>query len=237
MNTTRIGPILFSTPMVQAIRREENPKTQTRRVILPQPPMGWFLQDEPMISDAIGYQWTEHDWDDDMMGWFPSYENGLKPKYQVGNILWVRETWCNMCEDCDECRPKRNEYLYKADESHLRSCPYEITWRPSIFMPREACRLFLRVTDVRVERVQGISEADALAEGIGVVVPIPESIGRPMPKLQFRIVWDEINAKRGFGWEKNPWVWAYTFERIAKPEGWPKASSPQHGGTYREGGA
>jgi hypothetical protein len=200
-------PIFFSTPMVQAIRAGQ--KTMTRRVMNPQP---------------------THHYDDNCVGghWFNAGDNcwacskcggeiepftgnsRIHSRYLPGDILWVRETWCNMCEDCDECKPKRTGYLYKADGLRQRSCPYEITWRPSIFMPREACRIFLRVKSVRVERVQEISEEDAKAEGV------KRSLYRW--SQEFHWLWDSINAERGFGWDKNPWVWVIEFERCEKPE-------------------
>lgn len=83
-------------------------------------------------------------------------------------------------------------------------------------MPKEIARIFLRVTDVRVERVQDITEQDAEREGVKSYDPMFSS------KEEFAVLWDSLNAKRGYGWDKNPWVWVYTFERIEKPEGWPK---------------
>lgn len=84
---------------------------------------------------------------------------------------------------------------------------------PSIFMPRWASRITLEITDVRVERVQGITEADAIAEGVEWQTPGPER-----NRLRYRELWDSLNAKRGFGWDKNLWVWVLTFKRI-KPTG------------------
>jgi hypothetical protein len=81
-------------------------------------------------------------------------------------------------------------------------------------MPKEACRLFLRVTDVRAERLQEITRADALKEGF-------QNEDDWGAEVYFRELWDELNAKRVYGWDTNPWVWVYTFERIEKPEGWP----------------
>jgi hypothetical protein len=89
-----------------------------------------------------------------------------------------------------------------------------IRWRPSIHMPREAARLFLRVTDVRVERLQNISAEDCEAEGYFETAPV-----EPRPRSWFSEVWNARNAKRGYGWDSNPWVWVYTFERITKEEG------------------
>lgn len=229
-------PILFSMPMVQGI---QTIKTKTRRVIKPQPPQDWFFQE-----DIDGeFFWSEHDWDDDMMGWFPSYDSGLAPTYKVGDILWVRETWLPFVP----AHVIDARYAYKADmtptsedirQKYLRAgFPYK--WRPSIFMPRAAARLFLRVTDVHVERLQDISDADALAEGIRgftkdgqlfKYAPADHEGAGPIwpwvecprtPKAAFEKLWNSINAKRDGGryaWGENPWVWVYTFERISKEE-------------------
>jgi len=96
--------------------------------------------------------------------------------------------------------------------------------RSVLFMPRWACRLLLRVTAVRAQRVQEISEEDAIAEGIEHVPPGPcywagemsgtGKVTYANPQYAFSRLWNSINAKRGFGWDANPWVWAYTFERM-----------------------
>ena len=133
-----------------------------------------------------------------------------------GDILWVRETWSPV-----QVLPKR--YLYKADaENGGEGDGLPIRWRPSIHMPREAARIFLRVKNVRVERVQGITHAGALAEGI------PQCPGWKYELSEcdctvyaFAELWNSLNAKRGYGWDTNPWVWVYGFERVDKPNGWP----------------
>lgn len=188
-----VKPILFSTPMVQAIL--DGRKTMTRRVIKPQPmimangkPLNGY--NDSMIKAA---------------GEFPT------PKYQPGDILWVRETWCNIsdwtCVDPSVGLP--DGFIYKADWHARLEHP---RWRPSIHMPKEAARIFLRVTDVRVERVQDIPEADAEREGIRVECGPLTSC--PSCNLnEFKKLWDALNAKRDFGWDTNCWVWAITFER------------------------
>jgi len=168
-------PIIFCTPMVQAIL--EGRKTQTRRVIKPQPDAGLM-------------------------------PNKYAAPYKPGDILWVRETWKPDYHDEDG-------YCYKADGDREMYPNNLLHWRPSIHMPRAAARIFLRVTDVRAERVQDISAEDAHSEGIAC---IHDEISEC---AAFAALWDEINAKRDGGryaWERNPWVWAYTFERIAKEE-------------------
>jgi hypothetical protein len=224
-------PILFSTPMVQEITARR--KTMTRRVINPQPPQGWFLMDDAACIKENGYQWTEREDDDDMMGWFPSYDTGMHPKYQPGDILWVRETWAE--SECEYCRAGISslgghctcDYVYRANYGTTEDDsfpPSMFKWRPSIFMPKEACRLFLSVTDVRAERLQEITEADAIAEGCGPRLHSATSI---TARQDFMHIWQRLNDRRDGGkyaWITNPWVWVYTFERIDKPEGWPEAT-------------
>ena len=218
-------PILFSTPMVQAIM--EGRKMMIRRVIIP-----------PSWSTG-----THDDFELDHYGDIEAICEAtgcfaiIKPKYQPGDILWVRETWNGIRLGLG------TEYWYKADEPNdaddgvLRE-----KWRPSIHMPKEACRLFLRVTDVRAERLQEITAGDCIKEGIDwqdvtpcvgafdnhrpdidyddVVGQAQEAQEREMIRDSFGKLWDHLNAKRGYGWDKNPWVWIYMFERIDKPEGW-----------------
>lgn len=198
-----IKPILFNTAMVQAIL--DGRKAMTRRVCVPLTlnyPKGAYAEETPE-------QWLKR-WN-------------YKPKYHAGDILWVRETWCKLF----------GLYHYRSDtltgnDEQFHQAITDAKWRPSIFMPREACRLFLRVTDVRAERLQEITEDDARAEGC---ITFCEKIGdgKFNDVLEFDLtatdafkeLWDNLNAKRGYGWETNPWVWVYTFERCEKPEGWP----------------
>lgn len=197
-------PIIFSTPMVQAILAGR--KTQTRRVVKEDRRGEWAAVNGVRNNSEYGasvpcYLHRETAVDD-------ISRNIMYPNYDVGDILWVRETWSPV-----QVLPKR--YLYKADaENGGEGDGLPIRWRPSIYMPREAARLFLRVTDVRVERVQDISEADAKAEG---VTPINDS--ECGYRGAFRELWNALNAKRGYDWYTNNWVWVYTFERITKEEG------------------
>lgn len=219
-----IKPILFSTPMVQAIL--DGRKSMTRRVIVPQPQRDYHIdacKNGTFFIDDNTHMGT------DMQ---------FKPKYQPGDILWVRETWA---------QASQNRIVLRADYADEKAMiPYEacgmnvevslVRWRPSIFMPREACRLFLRVTGVQAERLQDITATDAVHEGIArhgmhnaecyaggcyngdfeTACAVCE-----VPREGFRELWDSLNAKRGYGWEKNPWVWVYTFKRCDRPQGWP----------------
>ena len=195
----RILPILFNTEMVRALQVDM--KTATRRVIKPQPPIDFRY---PQADDFKScWWWTDKDGDDDMMRWWPSYENGLIPPYEPGDILYVRETWAESAEG----------YAYKADFDGAEGWG----WRPSIHMPKEAARIFLRVTDVRVERLQEITEDGVIAEGV-------KPSGGNFALDDFEPLWDSTikPADRAlYGWDANPWVWIIEFERTDKPEGWP----------------
>lgn len=193
-------PILFNTGMTRAIL--EDRKTVTRRVVKPQPAGKLF----PMEKESCwpGY-WSE-----------ARSARVVKPPYQPGDVLWVRETFA---------QPAKHIFWYKADFK-LRN----ILWRPSIHMPREAARLFLLVTRVRVERLQAITEDDAEAEGAEKMYPYtdPET-GKTAFLLHqngtfragFSQIWDNTikSADRTTcGWDANPWVWVIEFEQISKEE-------------------
>lgn len=219
-------PILFNTEMVRAIL--DGRKTQTRRVIKSLDGLS-FYRAEPSEDayEALG-KW------DFFYGWL---EGGVifdacasvKAPYSIGDILWVRETW-----NGDWC----DHYIYKADGGSAVSAGYdkEPRWHPSIHMPREAARIFLRVTDVQVERLNEISQSDAIDEGAltcdlcetdeykescekakreGSKPPIGYS-----PRERFAALWDstikntEISK---YGWYANPWVWVIKFEQCDKP--------------------
>ena len=195
----KMKPILFSTEMVKAIL--DGRKTQTRRVINPQP---LHNIDEPLFNCGYGFVSTAQNYYSNRR----SKQEVIYPKYQINSILWVRETWLKADDG----------YYYRADESVLSKelrTAYGFKWKPSIFMPREAARIFLKVINVRVERVQDISADDCFAEGMA-----GEYDGSSLcPELrEFRELWDKINAIRGYGWKDNPWVWVYEFEQIESPK-------------------
>ena len=193
--------IRFSGEMVRAIL--DGRKTQTRRVVRPQP--------------AGAEYWTLHN---DRRVFFPNAYGAsppfLKPPYVPGDLLWVRETWS--CIGAEHVKPSDIAPGYTV---YYHADPIEKIWRvgkwrPSIHMPRWASRIALRVTDVRVERLQEITEANAKAEGCsGGIVRTHIHLSREYTALQsFIHRWDSINAKRGFGWDSNPWVWVVNFERL-----------------------
>lgn len=202
-------PILFSGPMVRAIL--EGRKAQTRRI----------LKLGKRLPDYIGPRGCTDDpscwgWSDDERGdhWLVKRGEGDKGcldwsdwagSYQVGDRLWVRETFSYETLDVD-----RNGFMppwYWADGNPISG---EYTRpKPSIHMPRWASRLTLTVTDVRVQRLQDISEDDAIAEGCPCQTD--EELAGMEARCWFRDLWDDLNAKRGFGWDRNPWCVAVTF--------------------------
>lgn len=146
--------------------------------------------------------------------------------YQIGDRLWVRESFlAGIAFDENDMPTVREKIWYRATEPDLRWFSGESDspsdrppWRPSIHMPRWASRLTLTVTDVRVQRVQSISEDDADAEGVeyfcaGLYRDYLQGpdIGIDGARASFQSLWDSINAKRGHGWDTNPWVVALTF--------------------------
>lgn len=210
-------PILFNTEMVRAIL--EGRKSQTRRVIKPQ----------PVLDDNGMWCWKDCQWMDGGLG-FPASGIDDHAPYQPGDILWVRETWFR--EDCTpDCAGREDEnecpfnrvgnacYGYKAQ--YLTGGDDIIKWRPSIHMPKEAARIFLGVTDVRVERVQSITDEDGKREGVCGLCYDVKTGEEKYDMTLFKVLWDGLNAKRGYGWDKNPYVWVYSFERVDKPAGWP----------------
>ena len=188
-----VKPILFNTDMVRAIL--DGRKSCTRRIIKPQP-QGYFeVSEEPLyIYDTDGKQ------------------GKITPPYQLGDILYVRETWCKGLE----------RYIYRADYSdtekfYCNGKEIEIKWHPSIHMPKEAARIWLKVTDVRVERLQEMWASDASKEGIYFNKPTTAD----EMLMAFAKLWNstikESELDR-YGWNANPWVWVIEFERCEKPK-------------------
>lgn len=229
---TKQRPILFSTPMVQAIIAGK--KTMTRRVLKPAVDTKYWKasafdrskewRKTPLLGPGH-YGHSDTEWAlyniDDPYGAVP-YTGRICPYGKPGDLLWVRETtcippkfWASPCNH--NCIPDPDGDMrhvsYKADghpEDVMRD--YKLKWTPSIHVPKWTARIWLKVTDIRVEHLQEISEEDALAEGIDLS---PIGITN---KTCFKILWDSINKKRGYGWGCNPWVWVVEFERTEKPE-------------------
>jgi hypothetical protein len=201
-------PILFSGPMVRAIL--EGRKTQTRRVVKPQPAPAWTRPP----CEVINGRWASS-----------GCVSDLKCPYGVpGDRLWVKEKhvlldrdgWCDMSQPRDAMIGRnRNGVGYADNEKDPDSerCRRELgySWRPSIHMPRWASRLTLEVVSVRVERVREISEADAKAEGVRLQ-PI-DCVEREKWRTSFEYIWQHINGKT-HPWSSNPWVWVVEFKRV-----------------------
>lgn len=203
-----IKPILFNTDMVRAIL--DGRKTVTRRILAEKDMLDkkWGLDREPYLHKGKWYYDEQTAVDD-------SRTNELTPKYHPGDILYVRETW--NYNPLNEYGNETERYIYKATyDGHAG----EVGWRPSIHMPKEAARIWLKVTNVRVERLRDITTDQAEAEGVEI-----ENDYRPLngeEKLYaFSQLWagtvKEADIER-YGWESNPWVWVIEFERRVKPQ-------------------
>lgn len=212
--------LLFSTTMVQAIM--DGRKTVTRRPIREDRRGEWAA-----VNDCRNHEYRAS---------VPCYlhravcvddnsRNIMYPKYDVGDILYVRETWRLVdFEYIDGEWSASVQYKDGAKYARLRfgefGADQKLGWRPSIHMPREAARLFLRVTDVRVERLTTMSNADFLAEGIGELYACRSESGYNFEMyIQFKKLWNSIYYAKGYGWEIDPWVWVVKFEKIEGGEG------------------
>lgn len=212
---SRVLPILFNTEMVRAIL--DGRKTCTRRLVKPQPKSKLCYTFAGSDSDTWGYpNRTAHEiWGEEFKLPNDITEEELSkrwnPPYHTDDILYVRETWCGL--PVNEAGHMRGHtiYYYKAD-GELRPKGWRGTWHPSIHMPKEAARIWLKVTDVRVERLQDMTDDDAEAEGC---------FDYTSTALGFFDVWDSTIKKSDldrYGWNANPWVWVIKFERCEKPE-------------------
>lgn len=205
-------PILMSAPMVRAILA--GTKTQTRRAIRPRPPAA--VRDAGVIwsgTPSNGEWW-----------WLDSLEldeagvvgEPFRCPYGVAcDRLWVREAWRERVPDQDGRTDD-----YRADYPGLTRAndPCGVPWKPSIHMPRRASRILLEVTEIRVERLQEISDSDAVAEGVGLTesavgIPMTSPGGESLPHTIYRLLWESINGKES--WAANPWVWCVSFRRLA----------------------
>jgi len=214
-------PILFSTPMVKAIL--EGRKTQTRRI----KKLEWLTSDHCGIPIC--------DWG---LSRYISCENGLLkfeiqeavddskiyeiqcPYGQVGDLLWVRETFA-VIDDREfengtiytEYKADRPNDKYPGDwpEDEAKGNPEAPKWKPSIFMPKKYARIWLEITDIRVERLQDIDPVDCINEGIEKLNWLDDE---PIAAIErFSLLWDSINGKK-HPWSSNPFCWVITFRRI-----------------------
>lgn len=210
MKKETIGkPIIFSAPMVRALL--DGRKTQTRRVMeMPTCGSGVYMHPTHGLMNCMG-------------GSVPT------APYSVGDLLWVKETWRTL-QKWDGLAPRN--LVNDADKIDYSASGYvrNPLWawgknRPSIFMTRWASRLTLRVTNIRAERLQDISEEDARAEGANFHDGDPDEYGmcrrlRVEAKDDFRHIWEDCYHKDSpEAWHRNPWVWVYEFEVIRKNMG------------------
>lgn len=208
-----IKPILFNTEMVRAIL--DGRKTCTRRLVKPQPdekhtyPLG-FVTDSTEKKEVGCFGFGIDEYGGSIQYAKPPYG------YAPGDILYVRETWHKGLE----------RYIYRADYSNTEKFyrggkEIEMKWHPSIHMPKEAARIWLRVTDVRVERLQEISAESALAEGADKYICTNGELNEIMTITSFIGIWNSTIKKSDldrYGWDANPYVWVIEFERCEKPE-------------------
>jgi len=230
-------PIIFNSKSIQAI--VAGAKSQTRRVVKPLVYMKkycnlrWggfedFQEANTAAATAAKLNLSQ----------------GLKvcPYGEVGDKLWVRETWGSPDADYIRCKEGRkpklgDKIVYRAnpadDYQWSKGKPSQgsFCWRSPIFMPKWAARIWLEITGMRVERLQDISEEDAIAEGIGYgfqrnsgwpdYLHIKNGIcelTQDTARMSYSTYWDSINAKRGHPWENNDWVWVIEFKQIESEE-------------------
>jgi hypothetical protein len=234
-------PIIFSTPMAQALLNTKSGiwpaepidpdrpyKRMTRRVVKPRYKPG-----------EVGFEVSRQSLNISIVD-----EEGMTvreggPKYWSGDILWVRETFT---------KTKEGDHIYRSDPmfDEMTKGDFSWSWTSPLFLPHKAARIFLKVKDVRIERLQDITPEDVLNEGLYIKPPAgcdpkrPENwnkmtekeqekyianIARPTYMAQlyygellvtkFKELWDILNAKRGYSWDGNPWVWVYEFMRLS----------------------
>ena len=202
-----IKPILFNTEMVRAIL--DGRKTCTRRLVSSRQFLG-------MLPDKCKNAAPDEFLKGKRMMFKPYCDmtdaelimTAYKAPYEPGDILYVRETW----------KKAPNGYYYYEDWQ--KDDIADVTkWKPSIHMPKEAARIWLNVTDVRVERLQEITSEQICREG--VEVEYPHVLNGEEKRYAFSRLWDSIIKKSDldrYGWNASPWVWVIEFERCEKPE-------------------
>lgn len=203
-------PILFNADMVRAIL--EGRKTVTRRVVK----LKYSNTHLEMFTNKYGTRLIEKQNEEPGVTTIKNSDGTMThtllaciekaPPYRPGDTLYVRETWS---------RSMAGTYLYRATD-----IPFiHDRWNPSIHMPREAARIFLRVTDVRVGRLQDITEKDMQQEGV-ITRPLLNDFEKFISQKSFALLWDSTikPADRAlYDWEANPWVWVIEFERCERP--------------------
>ena len=195
-----IKPILFNTEMVRAIL--DGRKSCTRRIVTTRrkAACGFYVTKKADGTFSGIYEYDENE---------SMFDNPLMPPCQSGDILYVRETW----------KKAPNGYYYYEDWQ--RDDIADVTkWKPSIHMPKEAARIWLKVTNVRVERLQEITIADIRNEGLSSMAIHAGDM--EIAVKEWKILWNSTIKKTdldSYGWDASPWVWVIEFERCEKPEG------------------
>ncbi|HAT4125264.1 TPA: hypothetical protein I9Z60_001618 [Clostridium perfringens] len=214
-------PILFNTAMVRAIL--DGKKTCTRRIIKKEIPGGY----KPL--GFVLYPTDETEFGNLVFGGKGANVYYAKPPYKVGDILYVRETWANTCTPDGE-----DGFVYKVD-GETKDFPYwgnakqgkHEVWMPSIHMPKEAARIFLKVTSIRAERLKDITDQGCYQEGISSTSFYDEAehiqiagigLNDSLERVAFGLLWNSTVKEEKYSWEGNPWVWVIEFERVEKGE-------------------
>lgn len=196
-------PIIMSVESVQAIL--DGRKTQTRRVVKNNPKNIFKFNCTKLIEKGLEF-----------FGFCGEDKRVISkhikcPYGKKGDRLWVKESFHKYEEDGEHIvykNPKEPTRVFKRFES------YEVgKWNSPLFMPRSLSRLTLEITNIRVERLQDITEDDAIAEGIKPLLVPPDGGSQPYVE-GYRYLWDKLNAKRGYSWESNPFVWVIEFRRL-----------------------
>lgn len=211
----KFHPILFSTEMVKALLAGR--KKMTRRVVKNIDTGSKYLP-EYTVAGYCFLEPKEFEKDDaEKMASVITCPYG-----EVGDVLWVRESFANLNVDFKDHAPY---YVYKSESEEANSHG-PVTWKPSIHIPKAACRIFLQIKSIRVEGLQDISEADAKDEGVEMKMRgIQNYVERPVEpldaalypyKILFSDLWSKINGTES--WNANPWVWVIEFEQISKPK-------------------
>ncbi len=206
-------PILFNTQMVEAIL--EGRKTVTRRIVKPQPdekhgyPLGYVTDStDPKTVGCFGFGIDEY-------GGSIQY---ARPPYRPGDVLYVRETWHKYIKRAgkgEECH-LAEFYGYKASIANSEDA--DEPWKPSIHMPKEAARIFLKVKSVRVERLQDINADGIRNEGLTSMAAHAGDM--EIALKEWKILWNSTIKKEDldtYGWDANPYVWVIEFEKCSKP--------------------
>ncbi len=213
--------MIFNGEMVRALLSGR--KTQTRRIMKPQPepcPRGGHWWPSNVFKTMLH---VEDEMQNGKGGWGGLVGDAC-PFGAVGDRIWVRETWAEAGASAPDLKLYRANYPEHVPSIYENVPPAEeIRWTPSIHMPRTASRILLEITDVRVERLNAISEEDAEAEGIDMealydsqdcydCIADHNMTGRPTVTGAFKYLWESIYGEEG--WKSNPWVWVIEFKRV-----------------------